>query len=175
MTGELVYTGFTRTFLFGVASSAPVRGRLTPLMNEYFASIADVHRIMGVLDEEGRQAPFRRRQGKDRCRLDRAAGPHGRPRCRRSVAGRMARRRALVQRAAASQVHDAAFRVARRSPMMRRSSPPGSAAGRSGGWPCAWSAVSSTSPTSFPPTTRFAAKQAAPRRLRPSRFGGMQG
>lgn len=51
MTGELVYTGFTRTFLFGVASQAPVRGRLTPLMNEYFASIADVHRILGVLDE----------------------------------------------------------------------------------------------------------------------------
>jgi probable H4MPT-linked C1 transfer pathway protein len=51
LTGELVYTGFTRTFLFGVASSAPVRGRLTPVMNEYFASIADVHRILGVLDE----------------------------------------------------------------------------------------------------------------------------
>ncbi|TJV88272.1 MAG: hypothetical protein E5X84_27295, partial [Mesorhizobium sp.] len=39
-------------FLFGVASSAPVRGRLTPLMNEYFASIADAHRILGVLDEK---------------------------------------------------------------------------------------------------------------------------
>ncbi|RWP78298.1 hydantoinase/oxoprolinase family protein [Mesorhizobium sp.] len=52
LTGELVYTGFTRTFLFGVASSAPVRGRLTPLMNEYFASIADAHRILGVLDEK---------------------------------------------------------------------------------------------------------------------------
>ncbi|MBS3648370.1 hypothetical protein KEU06_06975 [Pseudaminobacter sp. 19-2017] len=51
LTGELVYTGFTRTFLFGVASSAPVRGRLTPVMNEYFASIADVHRILRVLDE----------------------------------------------------------------------------------------------------------------------------
>ncbi|TIM22680.1 MAG: hypothetical protein E5Y69_29735 [Mesorhizobium sp.] len=52
LTGELVYTGFTRTFLFGVASSAPVRGRLTPLMNEYFASIADAHRILEVLDEK---------------------------------------------------------------------------------------------------------------------------
>jgi probable H4MPT-linked C1 transfer pathway protein len=51
LTGELVYTGFTRTFLFGVACSAPVRGRLTPLMNEYFASMADAHRILGVLDE----------------------------------------------------------------------------------------------------------------------------
>lgn len=52
LSGELVYTGFTRTFLFGVASSAPVRGRLTPLMNEYFASMADAHRILGVLDEK---------------------------------------------------------------------------------------------------------------------------
>jgi len=50
-TGELVYTGFTRTFLFGIASTAIVRGQVTPLMTEYFASIADVHRIMGVLDE----------------------------------------------------------------------------------------------------------------------------
>lgn len=57
LTGELVYTGFTRTFLFGVASSAPVRGRLTPLMNEYFASIADAHRILGVLDEEDDRHP----------------------------------------------------------------------------------------------------------------------
>lgn len=51
LSGELVYTGFTRTFLFGVASNAPVDGRLTPLMNEYFASMADVHRVLGVLDE----------------------------------------------------------------------------------------------------------------------------
>jgi (4-(4-[2-(gamma-L-glutamylamino)ethyl]phenoxymethyl)furan-2-yl)methanamine synthase len=51
LTGELVYTGFTRTFLFGVAASAPVGGRMTPLMNEYFASMADAHRILGVLDE----------------------------------------------------------------------------------------------------------------------------
>jgi len=52
LTGELVYTGFTRTFLFAVASQAPVLGRLSPLMNEYFASTADVHRILGVLDEK---------------------------------------------------------------------------------------------------------------------------
>lgn len=52
LSGELVYTGFTRTFLFGIADSAPVRGRTTPLMNEYFASMADAHRILGVLDED---------------------------------------------------------------------------------------------------------------------------
>lgn len=57
LEGELVYTGFTRTFLFGIASGAPVRGRLTPLMNEYFASMADVHRILGVLDERDDKHP----------------------------------------------------------------------------------------------------------------------
>ena len=57
LTGELVYTGFTRSYLFSVASSAPVRGRLTPLMNEYFASMADVHRIMGALDERDDKHP----------------------------------------------------------------------------------------------------------------------
>jgi probable H4MPT-linked C1 transfer pathway protein len=55
--GELVYTGFSRTFLFGVTASAPVRGRMMPLMNEYFASIADVHRILGVLDENDDKHP----------------------------------------------------------------------------------------------------------------------
>jgi len=63
-SGELVYTGFTRTFLFGVASSAPVRGRLTPLMNEYFASMADVHRLLGVLDEADDKHPAA--DGKDK-------------------------------------------------------------------------------------------------------------
>lgn len=57
LTGELVYTGFTRTFVFGVASAAPVRGRMTPLMNEYFASMADVHRILGMLDEKDDKHP----------------------------------------------------------------------------------------------------------------------
>ncbi|MDN5928648.1 MAG: hypothetical protein L0I29_16390 [Hyphomicrobiales bacterium] len=57
LTGELVYTGFSRTFVFGVASAAPVRGRMTPLMNEYFASMADVHRILGMLDEKDDKHP----------------------------------------------------------------------------------------------------------------------
>lgn len=56
-TGELVYTGFTRTALMGVASTAPLQGRLTPLMNEYFASMADVQRILGILDENDDKQP----------------------------------------------------------------------------------------------------------------------
>lgn len=51
VTGELVYTGFVRSFVFALASKAPVAGRFVPLMNEYFASAADVHRILCVLDE----------------------------------------------------------------------------------------------------------------------------
>lgn len=114
LTGELVYTGFTRTFLFGVASSAPVRGRLTPLMNEYFASIADAHRILGVLDEKD----------------DKHASADGKE---KTVAGSIARLARMVGRDAADltqrewrdvaawfseqqlrTVHDAAFRVAGR-------------------------------------------------------------
>lgn len=112
LTGELVYTGFTRTFLFAVASSAPVRGRLTPLMNEYFASMADAHRILGVLDETDDRHPSA--DGKEK-----------------TVAGSTARIARMVGRDAAEllpgewrdvaawfserqlrTVHDAAFRVA---------------------------------------------------------------
>ncbi len=50
-SGELVYTGMTRSFVMSMASRAPFRGAWTPLMNEYFASSADVHRILGDLPE----------------------------------------------------------------------------------------------------------------------------
>lgn len=49
--GELVYTGAVRTFLMAVAERVPFRGGWTPVMNEYFASMADVHRILGALPE----------------------------------------------------------------------------------------------------------------------------
>ena len=48
-SGELVYTGMTRSFVMSLASRAPFRGAWTSLMNEYFASSADVHRILGDL------------------------------------------------------------------------------------------------------------------------------
>jgi probable H4MPT-linked C1 transfer pathway protein len=48
-SGELVYTGMTRSFVMSLASRAPFRGAWTPLMNEYFASSADVHRILDDL------------------------------------------------------------------------------------------------------------------------------
>lgn len=50
-SGELIYTGMTRSFVMALASRAPFRGAWTPLMNEYFASSADVHRILGDLPD----------------------------------------------------------------------------------------------------------------------------
>ncbi|TFF27082.1 S-layer protein [Jiella endophytica] len=51
VSGELVYQGYTRTPLMAVASTAAFAGRLVPVMNELFATMADVQRITGVLDE----------------------------------------------------------------------------------------------------------------------------
>ena len=50
-SGELFYTGMTRSFVMSLASRAPFRGAWTSLMNEYFASSADVHRILGDLPD----------------------------------------------------------------------------------------------------------------------------
>jgi probable H4MPT-linked C1 transfer pathway protein len=47
-TDELVYTGFTRTAVMGVASRAPFQGQWVGLAREYLATMADVRRILGV-------------------------------------------------------------------------------------------------------------------------------
>lgn len=49
--GELVYTGLTRSFVMALCARAPVGGVWTPLACEYFASTADVYRILGELPE----------------------------------------------------------------------------------------------------------------------------
>jgi len=49
--GELVYTGLTRSFVMAMAPRAPFAGQWTPLMNEYFASAADVRRVLGDLPD----------------------------------------------------------------------------------------------------------------------------
>lgn len=51
VAGELLYTGTTRTFVMAVADRVPFAGHWQPLMNEYFASMADVRRLTGELDE----------------------------------------------------------------------------------------------------------------------------
>ncbi|VTZ27751.1 Orf9, involved in biosynthesis of tetrahydromethanopterin. Essential for formaldehyde oxidation [Methylocella tundrae] len=47
--GELVYTGLVRTFLMAGPKQVPFAGQWTALMNEWFADMADVHRILGQL------------------------------------------------------------------------------------------------------------------------------
>ncbi len=46
---ELVYTGLVRGFVMATADRAPLRGLWMPLINENFATMADVHRILGSL------------------------------------------------------------------------------------------------------------------------------
>jgi (4-(4-[2-(gamma-L-glutamylamino)ethyl]phenoxymethyl)furan-2-yl)methanamine synthase len=53
--GELIYTGLVRSFLMAVAERAPFAGRWSPLINENFATMADVHRILGTLPDDADQ------------------------------------------------------------------------------------------------------------------------
>lgn len=50
--GELVYTGLVRSFVMAVAERAPFAGRWSTLINENFASMADVHRILQQLPDD---------------------------------------------------------------------------------------------------------------------------
>ncbi len=49
--GELVYTGIVRTAVMAVARTAFDKGHEVGLMAEYFATMADVYRVTGELDE----------------------------------------------------------------------------------------------------------------------------
>jgi probable H4MPT-linked C1 transfer pathway protein len=62
--GELVYTGVVRSFLMQIAARAPFAGTWLPLVNEWFANIADVHRVLGELPEDADQMPTA--DGKDK-------------------------------------------------------------------------------------------------------------
>ena len=50
-TGELVYTGITRTPVMAVLERVPYRNVWQSIAAEYFAGMADVYRITGDLDE----------------------------------------------------------------------------------------------------------------------------
>lgn len=50
-TGELVYTGLTRTAVMGVTAEGLFKGRLQGLAREYLATMADVRRILGELPD----------------------------------------------------------------------------------------------------------------------------
>jgi (4-(4-[2-(gamma-L-glutamylamino)ethyl]phenoxymethyl)furan-2-yl)methanamine synthase len=50
--GELVYTGVVRSFLMSGLSLVPFGGRWVPLMNEWFANMSDVYRILDELPDD---------------------------------------------------------------------------------------------------------------------------
>lgn len=54
-SGELVYTGLTRTPVMALAAEAPFAGRRVALMNELFATTADLYRVLGSLPEAADQ------------------------------------------------------------------------------------------------------------------------
>lgn len=50
--GELVYQGVVRTPLMALADRVPFRGRIVGVMAEYFATTADMFRLLGRLEED---------------------------------------------------------------------------------------------------------------------------
>ena len=76
--GELAYAGFSRGAPQAYARQAPIDGRWTPLVNEAFASMADVRRVLGELAEGDSRA-------------DLAPTADGRPKSRKAAQMRLAR------------------------------------------------------------------------------------
>lgn len=56
VSGELLYTGIVRTAVMAIARQAEFNGRQMGLMAEYFATMADVYRLTGDLNEAHDQA-----------------------------------------------------------------------------------------------------------------------
>ena len=52
ISGELVYTGLTRTALMAIANEAPFRGVCQRLVREYYATAADARRVLGILPDD---------------------------------------------------------------------------------------------------------------------------
>lgn len=57
VSGELVYTGVARTPLMALSDRVPFGGASVPLMAEYFATAADVYRLLGSLPDDADQHP----------------------------------------------------------------------------------------------------------------------
>lgn len=64
-TGELVYQGVVRTPLCALAPRVPWRGRMLNVMNEFFATVADVYRLTGELNPAHDLHPSADNAGKD--------------------------------------------------------------------------------------------------------------
>jgi probable H4MPT-linked C1 transfer pathway protein len=115
--GELVYTGLVRSFVMAIAERAPFRGAWTWLVNENFATMADVHRLLGNLPTDADLMPTADGREKtpaaSRARLARMVG------CDASDAAE-ADWTALAQwfaEAQLRQIADAAMLVASRTPL----------------------------------------------------------
>lgn len=82
VTGELVYQGVVRTPLCALGPRVAFQGLTRNVMNEFFATTADVYRLTGELDAEHDQHPAADAAGKDaaatRQRLARMIGLDGR-------------------------------------------------------------------------------------------------
>lgn len=57
VSGELVYTGVARTPLMALSDRVSFGGESVPLMAEYFATAADVYRLLGSLPDDADQHP----------------------------------------------------------------------------------------------------------------------
>ncbi len=56
VSGELLYTGIVRTAVMAIAQQAEFNGKQMGLMAEYFATMADVYRLTGDLNEDHDQS-----------------------------------------------------------------------------------------------------------------------
>ncbi len=56
-TGELIYTGMLRTNLSSIVHSVPIYEKDTRVSSEFFSITADVHRILGNINEEDYTCP----------------------------------------------------------------------------------------------------------------------
>lgn len=63
--GELVYSGVTRTPLMALAQQAPLEGNWVRLTAEYFATTADIYRLLGCLSADADLEPGADHRGKD--------------------------------------------------------------------------------------------------------------
>lgn len=116
-TGELVYTGFTRTAVTGVAGDAPFRGDIVGLAREYLATMADVRRILGFdltdVDQHATADGKGKSLGESVTRLARMLGrdaQDGAPEDWRAAA-------AHIREAQLRSIHDGAARVLSATPL----------------------------------------------------------
>ena len=56
-SGELVYTGVARTPVMALADTVKFGGKVWPMVAEFFATTADIYRILGTLPEDADQYP----------------------------------------------------------------------------------------------------------------------